>query len=122
MTDRSTKIERRQFGRRETNLHAFILIRGRPRMPCRVRNVSYGGVLVEPCAGDNLDWLPTEFRLVIEAYDFEADCEIRHKGAHGIGVRFLKPALEEADAAGTSSAVQAARRLVAEQRDKLFKG
>lgn len=81
------RIERRQFGRRTTSLHAWIRIPGRPQIACHVRNLSVGGALIDL---DVPDWLPYRFRLVIEATRFETDCETRHRGERSIGVMFIE--------------------------------
>ncbi|MCB1519497.1 MAG: PilZ domain-containing protein [Hyphomicrobiaceae bacterium] len=83
--------ERRQFGRRNTALHAFIRIPGRPLIACVVRNLSVNGALLE---FEVPKWLPYQFRLVIEAGRFEVDCEIRHHGLTGIGVMFIERTAE----------------------------
>jgi len=79
-------VERRQFGRRNTICHADACVRGRPAWPCVVRNVSAGGAKVEiqgPAP------LPTRFRLIVSAWQFEADCEVVHRSENAVGVRFL---------------------------------
>jgi hypothetical protein len=86
-------MERRQFGRRQSYLHATISARGRPPLPCVMRDVSDGGALLEV---SHPEWLPTRFRLMIEATSFEADCEIAHRTETAVGVRFV--------ASGTSRA------------------
>jgi methyl-accepting chemotaxis protein len=78
-------IERRQFGRRQSQAHATISARGRPSIPCIMRDVSDGGALLEV---PNPHWLPCRFRLVIQANGFEAECEIVHRTEHAVGVRF----------------------------------
>jgi hypothetical protein len=80
------RVERRQFGRRTTALHAWIRIAGRPQIACMVRNLSDSGALLE---FDVPDWLPFRFRLAIEATGLECDCETRHNGTNGIGVSFI---------------------------------
>jgi hypothetical protein len=80
--------ERRQFGRRRTNVHATILARGRPAEPCVMRDVSEGGALLEV---RHPHLLPSRFRLVAEAVGFEADCEIAHRTDATAGVRFIAP-------------------------------
>ena len=47
--------ERRQFGRRQTYLRAWISVPGRPKLPCIVQNLSVGGALLEIKAPT---WLP----------------------------------------------------------------
>ena len=39
--------ERRQFGRRQTYVHARIHARGRPSVPCIMRDISEGGALLQ---------------------------------------------------------------------------
>lgn len=78
--------ERRQFGRRETSLHAVILLPGRGSVHCTVTNLSEQGALitlVEPMV------LPPVFRLKIEALGIERNCNRRHQGENGIGVLFV---------------------------------
>ncbi len=83
---KNTGPEQRQFGRRQTNLHAWISVPGRPRLPCTVKNLSIGGALLEL---DAPAWLPYNFQLTIEATRFVTMCEVRHNSATAIGVRFM---------------------------------
>ncbi len=79
-------VEKRQFGRRQTCLHAWVLRDGYPRLACVVRNVSEGGALLEfPVPGA----MPYWFTLSIDCKGFEARCEIRHQGVEWMGVRFV---------------------------------
>lgn len=84
--------ERRQFGRRRTQLHAWVRVPGRPQYPCIVRDLSEGGAKLE---FDDTSWLPARFHLTIDADGFESDCEVRHQDATHAGVEFVKrrPAL-----------------------------
>jgi hypothetical protein len=77
--------DRRQFGRRETMLHAWIKVPGRPPLPCTVRDLSVGGALIE-C--ESAEVLPFSFELVIEATRFRTHCEVRHAKPGSVGVRF----------------------------------
>jgi hypothetical protein len=79
--------DRRQFGRRQTSLRAWISVPGRPRLPCLVRNISLGGAFLEINAPT---WLPYVFHLTVESTGFDADCEVRHQSATSIGVRFIE--------------------------------
>jgi len=77
--------DNRRFGRRRTLWHAWVSVPGREREPCRVRNLSVEGALLEfertvPCAG--------RFKLTIEETGFEVDCSVRHRGSSGLGVYF----------------------------------
>ena len=75
--------DRRQFGRRETNVLGWIKIDGRPLVSCVVRNLSPKGAFLElaPPA-----WLPYRFQLLIEQSEYA--CEIRHSLNMGVGVHF----------------------------------
>lgn len=81
-------VERRQFGRRQTYVHARIHPRGRPSLPCIMRDVSEGGALLQVA---HPQWLPKRFRLIIEADGTETDCEVVHRTEDAVGVRFLAP-------------------------------
>jgi len=82
------RIERRQFGRRQTCLHGIITPRGRASEPCIVRDVSEEGALLEVA---HPTWLPTRFHLLLEANGFETDCEVMHRTDKAVGVRFVPP-------------------------------
>ena len=79
--------ERRQFGRRQSCLHGWVLIEGRPKTACLVRNVSEGGALLELPVPKVL---PFHFQLFIDFVGFEATCEVRHKGESWMGVQFVQ--------------------------------
>lgn len=82
--------DRRQFGRRQTYLHARIHARGRPSLPCIMRDISEGGALLQV---DHPQWLPSRFRLKIEADGTEVDCEVVRRTEDAVGVRFLAPVI-----------------------------
>jgi len=65
-----------------------IMAPGRPAVPCVMRDVSDSGALLEV---PHPEWLPRRFRLVIEAGDFQADCEIIRRTDCAVGVRFAVP-------------------------------
>ncbi len=77
--------ERRQFGRRTTNAKAWIIVPGRPRLNCRIANISVKGAMLEftPPA-----WLPFNFTVLIEGSAESMPCQIRHVVPHGVGVNF----------------------------------
>ena len=79
--------ERRQFGRRTTYTMAWIIVQGRPRLSCRIANISPKGAMLEFAVPK---WLPFSFKLMIEGRSELVDCEIRHVGQHGIGVNFCE--------------------------------
>jgi len=60
--------------------------RGRPSSPCIVRDVSLGGAKI---ALEQSASLPNRFRLIVSAWQFEADCEVVHRTDESVGVRFL---------------------------------
>ena len=78
--------ERRQFGRRQTCVHATISLRGRPVVPCVMRNISEEGALLEVA---HPEWLPIRFRLIAEALAIDGDCEIVRRTDVAVGVRFM---------------------------------
>lgn len=84
--------EKRQFGRRQTYMHAWISVQGRPRLPCIVRDISLGGALLEL---DRPSWLPFNFQLTIESAKYATWCEVRHHSVSQVGVRFMS-AVEQA--------------------------
>ena len=79
-------VERREFGRRKTSLHGWVVVEGRPKIACLVRNVSEGGALLE-CQVPKA--LPFRFVLVIDSRGFQALCEVRHQTEAWMGVRFV---------------------------------
>src|SRR5690349_2164275 len=76
--------ERRQFGRRQTVLHAMITGNGRPPITCVVRDLSAGGARIEVEAPA---WLPRHFRLIVEG-TLRSECEVMHRSADAVGVKF----------------------------------
>jgi hypothetical protein len=75
--------ERRQFGRRQTCVHATIAPRGRPPILCVMRDVSEQGALLEV---PHPQWLPNRFRLIVEAFGIES--EVVRRTDTAVGVRF----------------------------------
>ena len=114
--------DRRQFGRRTTSLHGWVVIEGRPRIACLVRNVSEGGALLE-CQMPKI--IPFQFGLVIDCKGFEATCEARHHTEQWMGVRFVivktieepiaqwSPVIEDAWAGKPSAKIGAAAKTAA---------
>ena len=78
--------DRRQFGRRQTSLHGWISVPGRPKLACHVKDLSIGGALLGLQAPS---WLPFNFVLTIEATRFVSWCEVRHHKHDAVGVRFM---------------------------------
>ena len=83
---KKTQSDRRQFGRRETLLHAVALLPGRGAVHCTVTNLSEQGAHL--AFADRVA-LPPIFRLEVEAIGLERICNVRHQGADGFGVVFV---------------------------------
>lgn len=77
--------DRRFSNRRAVALAGHVKFAGRPRIPCRVRNISPSGALIEFAADMEL---PQRFRLDIDDDLFEVDCELRHGDGRRFGVEF----------------------------------
>lgn len=86
MSQGGNPADRRQFGRRKTNLSGWLIVPGRPRLPCTVLDLSVGGALI---GLRGKTWLPYTFQLYIEASRFSTWCEVRHQRENAVGVRFL---------------------------------
>ena len=83
--------DRREFGRRTTSWHAWIICPNRPKIACLVRNVSPAGARLEL---EVPVWLPWNLRLVVDAYRLEFECEVRYRRPNAIGVFFLSASEE----------------------------
>lgn len=81
------KPERRAFGRRLTNDHAYVRIPGRPVLHCTIKNYSPAGAFLD--FGREV-WLPYSFKLTFEADGREQECEVRHRQGQFVGVVFQK--------------------------------
>lgn len=78
--------DRRAFGRRETNVLAWVRIDGRPRLRCYIRNITPKGAFLE---FEPPTWLPFRFMVEIESDGTLFGCEIRHARQTGIGILFV---------------------------------
>ena len=87
----SRQMDKRRFGRRRSLIHALVITSKGRRIPCLVRNISVGGALLEL---EQAQLASVTMKLIIEADGFEADCEIRHKSEHGVGVYFRDVRIE----------------------------
>ena len=90
---RPAGIERRTFGRRQTNDHAIVRVPGRPAIRCVIKNISDGGALLEFDAP--VSWLPFSFQLTWETGARREDCEIKHHNGNRVGVAFAIRKAEE---------------------------
>lgn len=80
-------MERRNFGRRSTQLVGWIKVPGRRVQPCKVENLTVSGALLS-C--DDPRALPFVLALVIETTGFQSLCEARHCSDRTIGVAFVE--------------------------------
>lgn len=99
MSEFSKPVEKRQFGRRKTCWRGWVTVRGRPRIPCIIRNFTVEGALLE---FDMPTWMSFNFHLSIEGTNFESECEIRHQGERSCGVMFIHRQQAEAGRARTT--------------------
>lgn len=79
---------RRQFGRRQTNWHGWVKVRGRPVIPCIVKDFSAAGALLQ---FEIPEGFPDQFQLTIESERFQSHCKIRHREKGQMGVQFVEP-------------------------------
>lgn len=86
MLKRTDYAEKRQFGRRQTYIHAWVRVSGRPAISCIVRDLSQGGALLE---FDEDVWLPYSFRVTSVDKQIDRVCEVRHETANRVGVEFV---------------------------------
>ena len=86
MTKPFVGVERRAFGRRETQEHAIVRISGRPAVRCVVLNISDGGALLD--FGQTV-WLPLQFRITLEGSKREEVCDLKRQNGSRVGVSFV---------------------------------
>lgn len=86
------RLERRQFGRRQTQIQGWVRVPGRARVPCLIKNLSVLGAFLEM---ESTDWLPFRFGLQVGSSRIEQTCEIKHTAANGVGVVFLEGVSQE---------------------------
>ena len=79
--------ERRNFGRRQMTVHAWVQIGGQ-RVPCTLSNLSDRGALIE---FDELAPQANRLRLYLDFQDFEVECEVKHRQATALGLLFCVP-------------------------------
>lgn len=79
-------IERRQFGRKVTNIAAQAIAPGRAGVACTIRNISLGGARLQfsrPFTARGT------FRLLADNNKLDVQCVIRHQDETGAGVEFV---------------------------------
>ena len=87
------------FGRRLGNLQGWVIIPGRPRLPCNIKNLSTAGAFLELMTPG---WMPIRFVLAIEPDQQTHLCEIKQSRTCGIIVNFI--AVEQGIAGSTNEA------------------
>lgn len=80
-------VEKRKYPRRQGFWRAIACLPGRAPLNCVVRDISEGGARLE---FTQVVVFPSRFQLYIEAHNLEYDCEVRHSGAYGVGVEFMR--------------------------------
>ncbi len=83
MHGESRRIDRRRFGRKPVSWSGTVTVSCRAPVPCKVRNASREGALIEVDRGL---FLPTRFLLAIGA--FETQCTVQHRTDGAVGVKF----------------------------------
>lgn len=91
------RIERREFGRRSTIVHGWLVLERGVRVPCTVLNLSVAGAMVDMA---EIKALPFRFTLSVPSHGIDETCEIRHQSGARLGLRFVQPA--QTDTAGTA--------------------
>jgi len=77
-------VEQRRFGRKNVNLEGAIELPLFPPLPCRVRELTAGGALLEVADARSL---PNVFRVRIDAAGIEAKCHVRRReGTSLVGI------------------------------------
>lgn len=83
----SSLSEKRQFGRRSSNIGCNAVLPGHVLVPCTIINLSDGGALLS-FEGDAKP--PPTLRLTIDDTSFNLLCEVRHQSGSKVGVRFAR--------------------------------
>lgn len=83
--------ERRMHPRRDVDFAATVRFTDGSTRPCRVKNVSAMGALLDFGAPPHL---PRTFRLLIVSETFSADCDLRHETGNQAGVMFTSSRAE----------------------------
>jgi hypothetical protein len=75
-----------QFGRRQSFLHGWMKIPGRPPMGCTIRNINGTGATL---VFDRPACVPFSFILSIDGTNQPYGCEVRHHYGDRVGVVFV---------------------------------
>lgn len=77
--------DRRQFGRRTARQLAWILVPGRPKLPCVATSLTPKRAILEL---QSPKWLPFQFEVLLDGCRTRRLCEVRHATTTAIGVEF----------------------------------
>ena len=83
--------ERRTFQRIDVDYRAIVRLPDGNSFPCRVKNISPMGALIE---FPEARILPSIFRLTVPEAVFSAECEFRHQTDNCVGVLFTTGRME----------------------------
>jgi hypothetical protein len=83
--------ERRTYRRIDVHYRAIVRLADGTTRPCRVKNISPMGALIE---FEDTDPLPPAFRMTIPDELFAADCEFHHQTDNTVGVLFTSGRME----------------------------
>ena len=83
--------ERRTHPRHEVNYRGVVRFADGTSLPCRVKNISAMGALLE---FSEARIMPANFKLTIPDELFSAECEFRHQTGQSIGVLFTTGRME----------------------------
>lgn len=88
---RASSYERRTHKRVIVDLLAVVRLPNGEALPCRVKNISPMGALIEL---SNIISVPRAFRLTIPDALFSAECEFRHQEGGMVGLLFTTGRME----------------------------
>lgn len=86
MTTAQIHMEKGQFGRRQSFLHGWMKIPGRPPLACTIRNINGGGATL---VFDRPAIVPFSFLLSIDGSARLYGCEVRKHYGDRVGVGFV---------------------------------
>lgn len=109
--------ERRSFGRRDSQLHAQVLVHGRAPISCLVTNLSSDGAYL---VFDEAHDLPSQIRLRIESDGLDRRCCVKRRQNQGYGVQFIDTSKGEAPRREGNRAPTASTPSCAQLRQEVF--
>ncbi|MEQ1719248.1 MAG: hypothetical protein ABL907_25225 [Hyphomicrobium sp.] len=81
------KLEGWPFGRRASYLSVWILIAGRPRLQCRIRNISLKGAPLELSPSERMH---LKLKVLMEGRRASLDCEVRQRHLQSVRVECIE--------------------------------